>query len=367
MKHARLSPSSSSRWLTCTSSVEMSERYKGGGNDSAKLGTAIHEIGEMVLRGHTIPSVVEGLEVTDEMQECATEYATYVKELVNDDSIVLIEEQFNLSSISKGQFGTSDATILNGTHLHVIDLKTGFNIVNAESNTQMMLYAIGAVDDLEVIYDIKTITLHIVQTRAGHVDTWDLNYEDLMKFKAYAQTQAKAIVEGGTKFNPSTKACQWCLHKVNCEALKNHVDEVVTGSFDNLEELEGNADKVSIDHMKKILDNSDLILGFVKAVKEVALERMEAGEDITGYKLVESKTNRKWVDEDLVKSHLMGLKDDVDYYNHKLLPMTQLLKLRKDDEKLQELLIKPQGRATLVASSDKRQAISQVSDDFDEI
>lgn len=374
MQHARLSPSSSARWLSCTASVELSDKYENTTNSAAQWGTNVHFMGEQLLKGKFI-SIGDVLSEEDRMQfivdeemlDCATEYFRYVEDIVNDKSVVLIEEQFDLSSISPNQFGTSDAVVLNGTELHVIDLKTGFNVVHAENNTQAMLYAIGAVDELEDIYEIETITLHIVQTRAGHISEWSLSYKELMEFKTLAQSKALEILNGQGAFNPNEKACKWCPHQANCEALQKHVENTIKGAFDELEEIEGKADIISDIHIKQVLDNKELIIGFVNAVERVALERINNGQNIDGYKLVESKTNRKWVDEGLVKEHLAKNYTGVDHYQHKLLPMTKILKLHSKDTKLEELIVKPRGVPTLVKNSDKRKSLGSTCDDFDEV
>ena len=375
MQHARLSPSSSSRWLSCTASVAASEQYKNTGNSAAQWGTNVHYMGEQLLKDRAIV-VGYRLQETDdsewftgdkEMLEVAEDYADYVRGFINKKSVVLIEEKFDLSCISEGQFGTSDATVLNDNHLHVFDLKTGHNIVKAEENSQLMLYALGAVEELSDIYDIEEITLHIVQTRAGHIDSWTLSINDLLEFKEFAKTQAKAIIEGEVTFNPNTKGCQWCPHKVDCKALKEHVEKVITGTFDDLDEIDGKANLIDNSHIKKILDNADLITNFIKAVQEEALIRMEEGQEIDGYKLVEAKTNRKWINEEEVEAYLSNLDDGVDYYQEpKLLPMSKILKILAKDKGIEKLVYKPEGKPTIAPISDKRKQLSSVVDNFDE-
>jgi len=374
MLHARLSPSSSARWLECTASVEASDNYENKTNSAAEWGTNVHFIGEQLIKGKFI-SVGDVLSeegkmsfiVDEEMLDCATDYFNYCNKYIDDKSIVLVEEQFDLSSIAPNQFGTSDCCILNGTELHVLDLKTGFNIVNAEENTQAMLYAIGAIDELEDLYDIETITLHIVQTRVNHTSNWTLSYDDLMKFKVYAQEKASEILSGKGVFKPSEKGCKYCLHQAHCEALQQHTEKIIKGTFDELEEIEGKADIISDEHIKQVLDNKNLIIGFIKAVEQVALERIESGSKIDGYKLVESKTNRKWADESLVKSYLEKTYSGVDHYQHKLLPMTKILKLHSKDKTLLDLVFKPKGVPTIVPENDKRQAINSTCDDFNNL
>lgn len=369
MLHAKLSPSSSSRWLTCTASVEVGDKYENTTNDAASWGTCVHGIGELLLKDNSVNlgDTVEGMTVDKEMIKCAEEYVDYCRALMTPESVTLIEERFDLSFIAPDTFGTGDFTVLNDTHLHIVDLKTGFNIVDAENNTQLMLYALGAIHELEDIYDIEQVTLHIVQTRAGHISTHDVSAEDLINFGHYAQRQATKIRQGDVEFTPEAKACKWCPHATNCEALKSHVDKVVTGSFENLDEIEGKADLIDTEHMKKILDNADLIEGFIKAVKQVALERVQEGVEIKGYKIVESKTNRKWADEEEVAKYLNRKIKADDLWVKKLIPMSKILKLRPKDKKLQEMLVKPEGKPQLVKNSDKRPPLGKVCDSFEDI
>jgi hypothetical protein len=361
--------------MTCTASVAASEKYENKGNAASEWGTNVHYLGEQLLKNKNIKvggTLKEGDRVSfvvdKEMLSCAEEYADYVRSYFTKTSIILIEEQFNLSSISVNQFGTSDATVLNDTHLHIFDLKTGHNIVDADNNSQLMLYAIGAIDELEMIYDIEKITLHIVQTRANHISSWELSYDELMMFKKLAQDKAAEILSGETSFTPSIKGCKWCSHQANCDALRVHVESVVSGDFDNLDEIDGMANIISTSHIKNILDNVDLITNFVKAVQEVALERLENGIAIDGYKLVESRTNRKWIDEEEVEKYLTELNDGIDYFEPpRLKAMGKILKILPKDKKLQELLTKPEGRPVLAPLSDKRSPIGTKCDMFDNL
>lgn len=370
IKHARLSPSSSSRWLTCTASVKASEGYENRSNPAARWGTETHCIGEQLLKGETIEVgqtlVEDGVSfiVDKERLDVAEDYTDYCRSLFTKTSEVLVEETFNLSSISQNQFGTSDCTIIDGNSLHIIDLKTGHNIVHAEDNTQMMLYAVGAVDYLE-FHDIEEITLHIVQTRAGHISAWRLSREMLEAFRTQAQDIAKKILEDNVEFNPNDKACKWCPHQVDCTALATHVETVVKGAFDGIEDIDGQADKVSIDHIKKILDNEDLIAGFIKAVKVVALERMEHGENIKGYKLVKSRKNKAWRNK-LEAKEMLAKEFGEDGFKKSIITPSQALKLGKQRMiDIGDSWHVPEGDVVLAPNSDKRESITSVTDSFE--
>lgn len=366
MKHAKLSASGSHRWLTCPASVRASECYSDTSGRDAQWGTACHYVGEQMLLGFdvAIGSEAEGILVDSEMLETAETYADYCRSLIGKDSEVIVEGRMDFSNVVPEGFGTADCIVINGTALHVIDLKTGRNLVNAEDNSQLMLYAIGALNEFDFMHDIETVELHIVQSRAGHIDSWEVSPAQLEGWGEWVSQRAKLALSPDAPFCPESKACMWCPHKADCEALRNHVNDIVKGDFDELEDVDGNADKVSDINLKKVLDNADLIVGFVAACKEVALERMQSGVSIDGYKIVESKTNRKWRDEAEVEEHLKGKIKVGDLYQKKLIPMTQILKLRPKDKKLQAMLVKPEGKPTIAPMSDKRPAMTSVADEF---
>ena len=362
MQHSLLSPSSSSRWLSCTASVDICSKYENSTNKAAEWGTTVHELGELMLLDKPLPKA------TKEQLECAEEYYDYCMALVKPDTIKMVETRFDLSFIAPDTFGTGDFSCINGKHLDIVDLKTGHNIVYAEENTQLMIYALGAIYELEIYgIEVETVTLHIMQSRANHIDTWETSYAELKEFEKFVVSQAKKITTGKTEFKPSKKGCAWCPHKPNCIALREHVEHILKGGFEKLEDLDGKADEINLDHLKNVLDNADLISSFVTACQEIALERMQNGEEIEGYKLVESRTNRKWADEDAVAKYLTRKIKSEDLWVKKLAPMTKILKLRPNDKDLEAMLVKPQGKPMIALSTDKRQAITNVKDCFEDL
>lgn len=376
MQHARLSPSSSARWLTCTASIKACEGYEDTTNSASEWGTAAHAIGEDVLCGnHTIKqykvgSIVEGVVVDKDMLSAVDEYVLYVKGLCNEESTLLVEEQFDLSYIAPETFGTSDATVLDDTHLHIVDLKTGHNIVYAKENTQLMLYAAGAIMSPHFQDEwIDDVTLHIHQGRIGHVDTWTVSIEDLHTFIEIARVKAADIINETTCFYPEEKACQYCPHKPNCKALADFVMDTVTGQFDDLEDINGKADDVPNDHVLKILDNEGLITSFIKAVKEKALEDLMAGKPINGYKLVRSTKHKQWVEPEEAEKYLVRKLKVSGAYKRTLITPTQAIKAigKSGEAQLKKLFIVPEGDPIIVPNTDKRPPINNMVEEFDEL
>ena len=164
-KHALLSASSSHRWLACPPSARLCENYEDTGSEYAQQGTDAHSLGEHKLKlslGMETKDPTEGLEFYDEeMEECACGYAEYVLSLVEEakktckDPVVLIEQRLDFSRYVEEGFGTGDCVIIADGTLYIIDYKHGKGVeVSAEGNPQMMLYALGALELFDGIYDI---------------------------------------------------------------------------------------------------------------------------------------------------------------------------------------------------------------------
>lgn len=371
--HARLSASSSSRWINCPASVEACKGYPNSTNASAEYGTAAHELSEQCLEHYTTPEdflgkkMTNGVVVDEEMVQGVQAYIDYIQYIDGVYDSILIEQRLDFSHIVPEGFGTADLVMFNNETLHIVDLKFGKGIVYAENNSQLSLYALGALHEHGFLNDFKKVVLHIAQPRINHFDTWETTPAELVIWSKWVQERARLTLEKNAPFEPSAKACQWCAHQGNCVALKEHVEAVITGDFDNLEDVEGQVDKLGNDHLKRILDNMSMINGFLKAVEDVAFERMQQGEVIEGYKIVESKKNKAWRNEDDAIKILINQCDENEIYTKKLITPTQAIKLlgKKNASDIDNIWYIPEGQPTLAPESDKRPAIGSVVDDFE--
>ena len=155
--HAELSPSSASRWMQCPGSVALSRGLKDSASSHAAEGTAMHSVAELCLTdGSTAASHVgevfsrDGFDITftADLAEAVQRYVDYVNDVAAANfGELLVEQRLSISEITgeADAYGTSDAVILMGDELCIIDLKGGMGVpVDADDNPQLMIYALAA-------------------------------------------------------------------------------------------------------------------------------------------------------------------------------------------------------------------------------
>lgn len=303
--HALLSASSSARWLKCPPSAVAAEMYPSVDTDFTREGTLAHEVAEWVASGRSKkgPPLTKGLDdgVTQEMLDCARDYADYIQEQLTDSAAsVLLEQRVDFSPWVPDGFGTADCIILQGDRMDVIDYKYGQGVaVAAEGNTQMRLYGLGAYNDFGVIYDVREIRLHIFQPRMNNVSTETLTVDELLAWGEEVKPIAALAAEGKGE-HAAGPHCRFCPHAGACPTLSASCLQVV--------KLGGGTAAVPTLTpwmVAELLVMEPMISGWIKAVKDRALAALLNGEEVPGYKVVEGRGSRTWADELQVRDALI--------------------------------------------------------------
>jgi len=377
--HALLSASSSKQWLNCTSSARIRADFPETTSDAAEEGTLAHKFCELKLRklflepgmsDRTFKTAINKLKkdkrYSPEMDRFTDEYADYVQKIAYGYAsapYVAVEKQVSYDHVAPEGFGTADCIIAAGTDLHIVDFKYGKGIVvSAEENSQMGLYALGALAAYGMIYPIRDVYFHIVQPRVHNFSTWATNTRDL---STWADTMVKPAAEKAFRGEGEFKPGAWCddcfcciagtcraRMKENLPVLQEHTDPV-TGKMSD-ETLLSNGE------IGKILPLLAKALPWIKKVQEAALEKLLNGETIPGWKLVEGRSNRELTDAKAAYDALVkaGYKKAM-FYEQTPLPLTQAEKLitKEDyDRILLPFVHKPKGKPTLAPEEDKRRA-----------
>ena len=363
-KHALLSASSSHRWLACPPSARLCENYEDTGSEYAQQGTDAHSLCEHKLKlalGMETTDPTESLSFYDEeMEECACGYAEYVLSLVEEakknckDPVVLIEQKLDFSRFVKDGFGTGDCVVIADGTLYIVDYKHGKGVeVSAAENPQMMLYALGALRIFDCLYDIETVSMTIYQPRRENVSTWVISVAELRDWaEKTLKPKAELAFKGEGEYCPGSW-CQFCKAAVKCRARADAKLQLAKYEFAQPPLL---SDAEIGDILGKLDDLTKWANELMAYAQEAAVNH---GKQWPGYKLVESRTNRKYTDEDAVAAAARAA-GYADIFKKSLIPITEMEKLmgKKDFQKiLGSLVYKPQGKITLVPESDKRPPI----------
>lgn len=372
--HAVLSASGSHRWLNCLPSARLELEFENSESNAAAEGTAAHALCEHKLKKalHMRSKRPVSVYNSDEMEEHSDAYVEFVMEQLElarqscTDPLILIEQRLDFSCYVPQGFGTGDCIIIGDKKLHIIDFKYGMGVlVDAVENPQMKLYALGALEIYDSLYDIEEVSMTIFQPRRENVSTWTIPVKEL---KDWAENElkpkAKKAYEGEGDYLPG-EWCTFCRAAVKCRARAEEKLKLAQMEF-KLPPL------LTDSEIEEVLSKlSDLTKWANEIIAYATDAAVNHGKEWRGFKVVEGRSVRKYKDEEAVAeaAKANGYKD---IYRQSLITLTEMQKLmgkKKFEQILGGLIHKPLGKPTLVPLSDKRPAmnISNVKNEFNEI
>jgi hypothetical protein len=228
----------------------------------------------------------------------AQAYADFVNTLVENPRKKLIEVNLDegLKSLHPALGGTADAVLVDGDHLHVVDLKTGRVAVDATDNKQLLTYALGAMRQFKAPERI-TCTMHIFQPRVGH-SKWTVTGQDLVDHGNKLKAAAELALSSDAPTSPSPDACRYCKAKTICPSMREKVQEAARSDF-----------KPDTTVTPEMLDNAALVSAWADAVQSAAKEQLTNGQPIQGWTMRAGRKTKFWKDEALVMEAFKDNKD----------------------------------------------------------
>jgi hypothetical protein len=372
--HALLSASSAHRWLNCPPSAIAATAYEDEGSEFAAEGTLAHEVAELfarvqVIDGHPDQTVVpasctsDAEAVTAEMQDCARDYADYIQEHIKSpDAVVLLEQRVDFSPWVPEGFGTCDCIILQDDTMTVIDYKFGKGVaVEAVNNPQLRLYALGALNDFGIAYDVTKVETHIFQPRINNVDSEAMTADELLAWGDSIKPIAQKAAKGKGTYKAGIH-CKFCPHAGKCRALTALCTEKVEAYG-----ISAKVPTLAPHEVAEVLQLEPIFNIWLKNVKAQALQTLLDGGDIPGFKVVEGKLgNRKWKDElEALNALLCSGYAKEDVTETKLLSpagMDKAIGKKKVAELLESLIDRAPGAPTIAAATDKRPVYDRLAE-----
>ena len=370
-EHALLSASSAHRWLACPPSAVAAEAYPDQDTEFTREGTLAHEVAEAIAAGIS-GEILDQMRDEDrgidaEMIDCAYGYRDYIQEqLANSDAVVLLEQRVDYSPWAPDGFGTCDCIIIQGDLLTIIDYKYGQGVaVSAENNPQMKLYALGALNDFGIAYDVNRVEMHIYQPRLNNISSCSLMVEDLLEWGESVKPIAAKAAKGKGKYCAGAH-CKFCPHAGRCRKLTQTCTEYVEAHS-----LRVAVPVLAPHEVAEVLQMKPLVELWLKRVEGQALNTLLDGGEVPGFKVVEGKLgNRKWTDElEVAKTLDTAGYSKEDYTEVKLLTpaaMDKALGKKKVAELLDNHIDRAPGKPTIVPVSDNRPTYDR-TDDFEKL
>ena len=375
-RHAFLAASASERWLHCPPSARLCAQEDDPGSEYARQGSDAHELAQYLLEkalGRETRDPTEDLTYYNaEMQEATEAYAAFVMEQVEEakkncpDPLVCVEQTVDFSRWVPRGFGTADALIIADDTLYVTDLKYGVGcLVTADGedgngNSQLKMYALGALDTFGNLFNIKKVRLSIFQPRRENVSTYEMPAKELLDWAEKVLVPiAKLAWDGEGEFEAGNH-CMFCRIKATCRKRAEYAMELAKYDF-------ADPPTLSEGEIAEILPKIDPLVSWAEAIKGYALSQALGGIHYPGYKLVAGRSSRKFTDEAAVAKIITDA--GFDPYETKLAGITEMTR-RLGKKRFQELLdgwiTKPEGKPVLVPETDSRPELNNAKNDFEE-
>ena len=397
--HAKLSPSSRHRWAKCPGSVREETKYPNDAAGPAALdGTRSHALLEYCLQTKTDPMTLVGHVLLHDMGDfiidqsradrvhVAWEYVqglTYYTEDRVDPSNLLGRDDMG---------GTVDIIVMCDDVLEIIDYKDGMHPVSAVDNAQMDQYAYGVLSKWTT--PAKTIRMTIIQPKLAIrglpvISSHDVDKEDFLARKNIIIAQVAATDDPDAPLIPGEEQCRYCRAKGSCTALVNKSLVALDVSPLDIAQQSANKDPTTMDNeqLAKLLEAAPLIRSMLDSAQDEVLKRLESGQRVDGFKLVNGRGSRQWAlsDTDMAdRLQKMGVPKTA-VYKTEVVSVAQAEKLtwtkKKNGEEVrqgltprqlktmqEEYVITKAGKITVAPESDPRKAITvDVSSLFSQI
>lgn len=372
--HALLSASGAHRWLHCTPSARLEATLPDTTSDSARRGTLAHEIAELKLRkalgidpltARQYTAAIKKLKASElyeaDMDGNTDKYVDYIQTLVHafaSPPYIAVERRVDISAYVPEAFGTSDCIIIGAKRLHIVDYKNGQGVpVPAENNPQMMLYALGALRAYSLLYDIIEVHIAIVQPKVwDEPSEWSLQASELLAWGESIKPIAAAAFAGEGEYSIG-EHCGFCRARSTCRA---RVEQLLSVE----EKAPLKPPLIGWDEVGDVLKRAEGIVSWYNGLKEAALAEALRGGDVPGWKAVEGRGNRQFVDLDAAFAHLKenGI-DEALLYERKPITAAAVEKVLGKPQ-YRELLeapghvVKRSGAPTLAPEADPRPAVT---------
>lgn len=388
MSHAILSPSSANRWIHCPPSALLNAEAGDRETAYTREGTLAHRVCELKGRKRFLTGLGPRKYAAEMKKLRADELWQDEMEAHTDawidalDGIfaafatpphVALEHRVDFSGTVPGGFGTADALMIgrcegiDGDVLHIADFKYGRGVpVSADHNPQLMLYALGAMEDYLPFYDLFTVRMTVFQPRQGGTpDTFEMPARELLRWAEETAKPAAALAAKGRGEFAEGDWCRWCAAEGSCRARAGAQLGLEADFGERLPPLLTDAE------VGEALSKGRRLKAWLKELGKYALAACLDGREIPGWKAVEGRSVRAWRDPEaaFAAARAAGVPEEM-LWEKKPVTLAGLEKImgrRQFLDAMNDYVTTPPGKPALVPGTDRRPPITgrpSADDDF---
>ncbi len=353
--HSEYAFSSSHRWLKdrCSASIRKQRGKPNKSSEPAEIGTAGHEMGEFCIVTGAEPIECLGLTFNDRVvdHDMINAVEVYVGHMRANRPGAMLEQRVGLKIDGRDDvYGTSDGILFSGRTLFVDDYKHGFVVVEVQKSTQLICYAVAALDTLNAWFKVDDVVVTIIQPRASHVDgvirSVTYTIDELMKWRDF-------IIDSIRAADLLTKpvAGSWCKYCLAAPTCKARLIQTINIAFDDESD-------VTDEQLISIYPEIDLVKNHLDAISEKVRRLALAGTSVPKYKVVKKRTRAKCEDDEALAKECatIGIKSS-DLYDVKLKSKTNITPVIGKDL-VSKYFVSEDAGLDLVSITDNRPAVS---------
>jgi hypothetical protein len=362
MSHSNIvGGSTAKRVINCPGSVALCQKVPPKPSSKyADEGTLLHNVMAELLGSdkelrHVLDMAYNGIKLTgDLLDEKVRPAMDAINEIDPEAKLeYAVEQTVSFGDLLPGVFGSCDLIGRIGDRAIVLDWKFGDGVaVEAEENPQLLFYTAAAIRTpaLEWVFkDVKEIECIIVQP--PKIKRWVTSFDRVRQFErelVYAVKQS-AKPDAPLKIG---EHCRWCAAKPICPLMTGAVDRATQTQIKELD----------AEQLGQMLERAAVLENWISDLRALAMQVLESGNPVPGYKLVAKRATRQWRDEETAKAALCALLPITEVTETSLISPAQAekklkkLKLGLPDDQV----ISVSSGNTMAPESDPRPAVLQI-------
>ena len=362
MSHSNIvGGSTAKRVINCPGSVALCQKVPPKPSSKyADEGTLLHNVMAELLGSdkelrHVLDMAYNGIKLTgDLLDEKVRPAMDAINEIDPEAKLeYAVEQTVSFGDLLPGVFGSCDLIGRIGDRAIVLDWKFGDGVaVEAEENPQLLFYTAAAIRTpaLEWVFkDVKEIECIIVQP--PKIKRWVTSFDRVRQFErelVYAVKQS-AKPDAPLKIG---EHCRWCAAKPICPLMTGAVDRATQTQIKELD----------AEQLGQMLERAAVLENWISDLRALAMQVLESGNPVPGYKLVAKRATRQWRDEETAKAALCALLPITEVTETSLISPAQAekklkkLKLGLPDDQV----ISVSSGNTMAPENDPRPAVLQI-------